>query len=94
MSADSGWGYVHPDDRERCAKHWLEALEKGVPYQCEVRLLRSDGIYRWHLRRALPERGSDRQIDIGVVADRERVAGWGRLQPSVAFPMVELPLHR
>jgi len=62
MSADSGWGYVHPDDRERCAKHWLEALEKGVPYQCEVRLLRSDGIYRWHLRRALPERGSDRQI--------------------------------
>jgi PAS domain S-box-containing protein len=62
MSADSGWGYVHPDDRDRCGKHWQEALERGTPYQCEMRLLRSDGVYRWHLRRSLPERGGDGQI--------------------------------
>ncbi len=52
----SGWEKVmHPDDVERCAHRWLEALQSGTPYENEQRYLRAaDGIYRWHLVRGLP----------------------------------------
>lgn len=51
-----GWTtVVHPDDLPRTLERWRHALATGTPYQNEVRLLRaSDGLYRWHLSRALP----------------------------------------
>jgi len=45
---------VHPDDFASCIKVWSHCLKTGNPYQCEFRLLDKNGIYKWHLTRALP----------------------------------------
>lgn len=50
-----GWyKFVHPDDLPGCLKVWQSALESGNEYMVEFRLRFADGIYRWHLARALP----------------------------------------
>jgi two-component system CheB/CheR fusion protein len=50
-----GWKkFIHPDDLDRCLKKWNLALETGLEYLIEFRLLFRDGTYRWHLSRALP----------------------------------------
>ena len=49
---------IHPDDRGRVLDAWTEAVRSGEPLVVEYRLRRnSDGSYRWHLGRAVPERG-------------------------------------
>ena len=49
---------IHPDDRERVVAAWTEAVRTGEPLVVEYRLRRAaDGAYRWHLQRAVPERG-------------------------------------
>jgi len=51
----AGWvGMLHPQDRASAAERWSTALKSGETYQTEFRLRRSDGVYRWHLARALP----------------------------------------
>lgn len=51
----NGWQqYIHPDDLAKALSAWVEALQTGKEYTTEFRLLFSDGIYRWHLARALP----------------------------------------
>ena len=50
-----GWKkFIHPDDLDRCLKKWNLALETGLEYLIEFRLLFRDGTYRWYLSRALP----------------------------------------
>jgi PAS domain S-box-containing protein len=50
-----GWqAPLHPDDRETSARAWQQAMATGEPYSAECRLRRTDGVYRWHLSRALP----------------------------------------
>ena len=52
-----GWiDFVHPDDRERVRRRWRRSLAVGVALDNELRLRRTDGVYRWHLVRALPVR--------------------------------------
>ncbi|HEX6836686.1 MAG TPA: response regulator [Polyangia bacterium] len=49
---------IHPDDRERVVAAWSDAVRAGEPLVVEYRLRRAcDGAYRWHLVRAVPERG-------------------------------------
>ena len=66
-----GWTPVHPDDVERSAASWLEAVASGTPYVSEYRIRRHDGMFRWHLTRAVPIRGADGEITrwIGTSAD-------------------------
>ncbi len=55
--AGSGWqALVHPDDLERHASKWKEAVATGKPHESEVRSRRSDGQYRWQLDRGVPLR--------------------------------------
>ncbi len=50
-----GWAsLVHPDDLPVAAPRWAAALASGERYETEFRLRRADGVYRWHLARALP----------------------------------------
>ena len=49
--------FVHPEDIERVYARWLESLESGSEYEVEFRLRRADGVYRWHLGRAVIMRG-------------------------------------
>ncbi len=46
--------FVHPDDRKRVWDRWEQSLRSGEVYECEYRLRRHDGVYRWQLVRALP----------------------------------------
>src|SRR5580704_6277488 len=57
QTAGSGWQVlIHPDDLERHASKWLEAVATGKPIENEVRSRRSDGQYRWQLDRGVPLR--------------------------------------
>jgi PAS domain S-box-containing protein len=72
--AGSGWqALIHPDDLERHAAKWREALATGKPHENEVRSRRSDGQYRWHLDRGVPLRDEDGNIVkwYGVTTDIE-----------------------
>lgn len=52
----------HPDDLERTIKRWRHSVETGEPYEIEYRLRRHDGMYRWHLARAVADRDSEGNI--------------------------------
>ena len=61
-----GWGWqpvLHPDDLEKTTEVWRHATQSGEPYQVEYRFKRaSDGVYRWHLGRAMPMRDESGNI--------------------------------
>src|SRR6267143_47769 len=72
--AGSGWqALIHPDDLERHAGKWMEAVATGKPLENEVRSRRSDGQYRWQLDRGVPLRDEDGNIVkwYGVTTDIE-----------------------
>jgi PAS domain S-box-containing protein len=44
---------VHPNDLQATATRWSESLNSGKVYETEFRLRRADGVYRWHVARAV-----------------------------------------
>jgi PAS domain S-box-containing protein len=66
-----GWAPVHPEDIEAATRLWREALASGEPYDAEYRIRRHDGMFRWHITRAIPVRGEHGTISywIGASAD-------------------------
>ncbi|MEO8039632.1 MAG: PAS domain-containing protein [Betaproteobacteria bacterium] len=58
--AGNGWTrLVHPADLDRAASSWARSLATGSNYEIEFRIRRVDGVYRWHLVRAIPIRSGD-----------------------------------
>jgi PAS domain S-box-containing protein len=55
-------GMFHPDDQPRAWAIWNQSLETGAPYHIEYRLRRHDGVYRWVLGRAQPDRDASGRI--------------------------------
>jgi len=53
---------IHPDDAPGALKAWLRSRDAGEPFEAEYRLRRADGVYRWHLVRALPFRELDGRV--------------------------------
>ena len=47
---------LHPDDHEKVLHQWRAAIERGRPFQTQMRLRRNDGAYRWFLVRVNPVR--------------------------------------
>jgi PAS domain S-box-containing protein len=88
-TAGSGWqALVHPNDLERHAGKWMEAIATGKPHESEVRSRRSDGQYRWQLDRGVPLRDEDGKIVkwYGVTTDIEdRKRAEEALQRSEAY---------
>ncbi len=61
--AGEGWqALVHPDDLPGCLAAWDQAVATGTAFSFEYRLRRSDGMWRWHLSKALPLRDSGGSI--------------------------------
>jgi PAS domain S-box-containing protein len=60
----AGWAHaVHEDDRDEYLQAWRESVAKGTPFQQECRIFHlADGLHRWHLSRAVPERSDTGQI--------------------------------
>ena len=48
---------VEPGTQRACAERWQHCMEHGEAFEIEVRLRRRDGVYRWHLCHAQPQRG-------------------------------------
>jgi PAS domain S-box-containing protein len=62
QAAGSWRAAVHPLDAETFSAAWERALAAGAPHEMECRLHRADGTYRWHLCRAVPDRGPSGDI--------------------------------
>jgi len=65
FEALEGWRWgavVHPDDVAEVTAKWQTSLASGEPFECEARVRRADGAYRWMLYRELPVRDESRQI--------------------------------
>ncbi|MDR9754917.1 PAS domain-containing protein [Pseudomonas sp. SZMC_28357] len=59
----TGWTTsIHPDDKGALAAYWLALVQTGEPGEFEARLRRIDGVYRWFLIRAVPERDESGQV--------------------------------
>ncbi len=54
--------HVHPDDFDRSFSSWQQSLASGEPYECEHRVRRSDGSYRWMMTRAEPMRDDNGMV--------------------------------
>lgn len=60
---DSGWeAMIYPEDVSIMTQNWAKALESGIYYQAEGRMRRADGVYRWHLHQAVPQKNEQGQI--------------------------------
>ncbi|AUX23599.1 uncharacterized protein SOCEGT47_041260 [Sorangium cellulosum] len=60
-----GWGWqaaVHPNDLSQFVGQVRRAVASGEPFQGECRLRSAQGVYRWHLCQALPERGAEGRV--------------------------------
>ncbi len=57
--AGDGWGnVVHREDLPRVAQEWAASLVSGSVYETEFRIRRHDGVFRWHIVRAVPIEGA------------------------------------
>lgn len=67
-----GWKEsLHPDDVETAFDGYGEAIRAGVPWECEYRLRRPDGAYRWIYDTGKPQFSSDGSLlgYVGVGVD-------------------------
>jgi two-component system CheB/CheR fusion protein len=69
-----GWQKVlHPDDYPLTLKKFSAAIKSGEIFEVENRYRRADGVYRWHLNRAIPLRNENNEIVfwVGTATDIE-----------------------
>jgi PAS domain S-box-containing protein len=69
---------IHPEDLPGLRSHWESTLISGKPGEHEARARRFDGVYRWHLFRAVPlcdetGRSSKWYVSGFDIEDRKRV---------------------
>ena len=65
LETDLGYAWLealHPEDVQCTKETWAQAVVGGSDYEVEFRLRRADGVYRWHLARALPIRDAAGQV--------------------------------
>jgi PAS domain S-box-containing protein len=68
ITRESFWRVVHPEERPLVEADWDATLERQHAFQRELRLRRSsDGAYRWHLGRMVPERNEQNAL-VGWIA--------------------------
>jgi PAS domain S-box-containing protein len=94
-----GAALIHPEDRERTAAMFINALRTKRPYEVEHRMRRGDGSYRWVLARAQPLIDAmgkvehwfgtstdidDRKAQENLLLRAEKLAAAGRLAATVA----------
>ncbi|MEG4005473.1 PAS domain S-box protein [Microcoleus sp. Pol11C1] len=72
MADGFGWlDAIHPDDRERTAQVWMEAVQTKTLYDTEYRIRGADGNYRYFQLRGVPILDEDGSIQewIGTCTD-------------------------
>lgn len=85
-SSGMGWlAALHPDDARPTAERWHQSVAAGDVYELGCRYRRAaDGMYRWHLSRALPQRDAQGRICrwLGTCTDIEDQK---RIEDSLQF---------
>ncbi|HET8748648.1 MAG TPA: PAS domain-containing protein [Ramlibacter sp.] len=67
---DHGWiTPIHPDDRPRTLDQWQASVSTGDDFSAEFRFRRYDGMWRWHLARAVCTGDSDDERWVGTMTD-------------------------
>jgi PAS domain S-box-containing protein len=56
LDSENWSSIAHPDDLPRIDESWASAVQHGHLFKGELRLRRRDGVYRWHIVRAVPVR--------------------------------------
>lgn len=60
QESGNGWAEgVHPDDLERCVRHYIGSFEKRISFAMSYRLQDHSGEYRWILDRGVPHYDAD-----------------------------------
>src|SRR5579863_5174729 len=60
---DWGWTqFIHPDDVEENVRRWQHSIDTGEPFYFEHRFRGANGVYRWHVSRAIPMRDAHGNI--------------------------------
>ncbi|RYD70102.1 MAG: PAS domain S-box protein, partial [Sphingobacteriales bacterium] len=54
LQGEKWFRIIHPDDLQDAQNAWNDVINNVRELNHEVRLRRKDGVYRWHLSRALP----------------------------------------
>lgn len=76
IEAGLGWAWmdvVHPEDVEHVRDVWESALARLGSLEVQLRFRRKDGVYRWHVARAVPTLQADgRYRWVGSTFDVER----------------------
>ncbi|MES2568572.1 MAG: PAS domain-containing protein, partial [Verrucomicrobiota bacterium] len=67
-ASDWGWGkMIHPEDLPATIERWRSSLALGEVLETECRIRHvSDGLYRWHIVRATPQRNDVGEIILWV----------------------------
>ncbi|MEO8757891.1 MAG: PAS domain-containing protein [Devosia sp.] len=89
---------VHPDDVVAAAESWGQALNSAKPYSAEFRLRRHDGVYRWHIARAVPSVDANGKVgrwvgsntDIDEQKSAEAALAESALQVRLALSAAEM----
>ena len=88
IADESFWECLHPDDRADARADWETGLRGGVPFERQVRIKRaSDGNYRWHIARAVPERDEHGDI-IGWIASATDIDDQKRAEEALRKAIV------
>ena len=87
---------LHPEDLEPVQHYWNQAFLTGLPFECEFRSRRQDGIYRWLLGRVNKVEDAKGEIlrwhlAVSDIEDRKRADDI--LQPEKAPVCVEVGLE-
>jgi PAS domain S-box-containing protein len=61
-NGDSWPRHTHPEDAPGVLAAWEHSFRTGEPMELEYRLRRRDGVWRWHLGRAVPMRDAGGRI--------------------------------
>lgn len=92
-----GWGWLdalHPDDRDRATKLWLDAIDTKSLYETEYRVRRYDGSYGYFTVRGVPILSADNSIQewVGIhndISDRKRAQQALQESFSVLYAVLE-----
>ena len=66
LKAQSWKPLVHRDDLEETLRRWKHSLKTGESFEVEQRLLRKDGVYRWHSTRVHAMRNAEGKITMWI----------------------------
>lgn len=63
----TGWiSVIHPEDLVKNLPIWKDAVARNVEYQLEHRMKKSDGTYRWHMTRTVPQKDAAGNVKMWV----------------------------